>query len=64
MSCLTLAFETEGLLGMIYKAMSNDWLAGLAHLVGSAAIQEVYFRQKDIESEAKINAEVSNYERF
>jgi hypothetical protein len=33
MANLTMAFETECLLGMIYKAMSNDWQAGLAHLV-------------------------------
>jgi hypothetical protein len=30
---LTMAFETKGLLGMIYKAMSNDWPAGLAYQV-------------------------------
>jgi hypothetical protein len=35
MANLTMSFETEGLLGMIYKSMSkkNDWQAGLVHLV-------------------------------
>jgi hypothetical protein len=32
MANLIVAFETEGLLGMIYKAMSNDWQVRLAHL--------------------------------
>jgi hypothetical protein len=34
MANLTMAFETKGLLWMIYKAMSNDWPAGLAYQVG------------------------------
>jgi hypothetical protein len=29
----TMAFETESLIGMICKSMSNDWPAGLAHKV-------------------------------
>jgi hypothetical protein len=32
MANLTMAFESEGLLGMIYKAMNRDWQAGLVHL--------------------------------
>jgi hypothetical protein len=31
MSNLTMLFETENLFGLIYKTMSNDWPAGLAH---------------------------------
>jgi hypothetical protein len=30
---LTMVFETEGLLGMIFKAMSNVWPTGLAYIV-------------------------------
>ncbi len=33
MANLTMAFETESLFGMVYKSMSNDWLAGLARKV-------------------------------
>jgi hypothetical protein len=33
MANLTMTFETEGLLGMIYKSMSSDWQVGLVHLV-------------------------------
>jgi hypothetical protein len=33
MANLTMAFEAKGFLGMIYKAMSNDWPAGLAYQV-------------------------------
>ena len=33
MSNLTMAFTTEELMGLVYKAQSNDWPGGLAHLV-------------------------------
>jgi hypothetical protein len=34
MANFTMAFKTEGLLGMIYKAMTKDWpAAGLAYMV-------------------------------
>jgi hypothetical protein len=33
MANLTMEFEAEGLLGMIYKSMSSDWQVRLAHLV-------------------------------
>ena len=33
MANFTMAFETDGLLGMIYKAMSKDWPGGLAYMV-------------------------------
>jgi hypothetical protein len=33
MANLTMAFQTENLFGIIYKTMSTDWPAGLAHEV-------------------------------
>ena len=33
MANLTMAFETESIFGMVYKSMSKDFPAGLAHLV-------------------------------
>ena len=33
MANLTMEFETENLFGLIYKTMSTDWPAGLAHEV-------------------------------
>jgi hypothetical protein len=33
MANLKMAFETENLFGLIYKTMSTDWPAGLAHEV-------------------------------
>jgi hypothetical protein len=33
MATLTMAFETENLFSLIYKTMSSDWPAGLAHEV-------------------------------
>jgi hypothetical protein len=33
MANLTMAFQTENIFGLIYKTMSNDWPARLAHKV-------------------------------
>jgi hypothetical protein len=33
MANLMMSFQTENLFGLIYKTMSNDWPAGLAHEV-------------------------------
>lgn len=41
MANLTMAFETEGLLGIVYKSTSSRWPAGLAHEV-VAQLQKKY----------------------
>ena len=52
MANLTMAFETENLFGMVYKSMSKDFPAGLAHLV----VKELFnkYNPKDVVSRVEL----------
>ena len=40
MANFTMAFTTEGCMGMIYKAITSNWPSGLVHLVVKALFQK------------------------
>ena len=40
MANLTMIFMTEATMGLVYKAMSNDWPGGLAHEVTAALLKK------------------------
>ena len=40
MANLSMAFMTEATMGLVYKAMSNDWSGGLAHEVADALLKK------------------------
>jgi hypothetical protein len=49
MANLTMAFETENLFGLIYKTMSTDWPARLAHEIvvqpSTNTVQAIEFQE-------------------
>ena len=40
MANLTMAFTSEATMGLVYKAKTNDWPSGLAHLVVAALFKK------------------------
>eukprot|EP00957_Ditylum_brightwellii_P159047 12104969-Ditylum_brightwellii.AAC.2 len=53
---LTMVFTTESLMGLIYAAITNDWLTGLTYMV-IMAMHEKY-SPKDLISKVKLRREL------
>ena len=58
MANLTMAFMTEATMGLVYKAMSNDWTGGLAHEVMAALLKKKY-KLEDMISRVELRQKMS-----
>lgn len=57
MCSFTMAFQTESLLTMVYKAQTNNWPSGLAYLVVKALFKK--YRPDDLMAEVELEAMLS-----
>ena len=57
MANLTMAFTTEATMGLVYKAMSNDWPGGLAHEVTAALLKK--YKPEDTISRVELRQKMS-----